>query len=1051
MVYKIFLILIIFLHFVGCTPTNEGLTELTGGDSSTKTKVVPSDLGNQAFTFTPASYDFGNRAVNSATVFTTVSIKNTSEHSIFLSGISGLSGAFALVSDNCPRSPNKMTSGQTCSATVSFAPVAGGIFNQGLTMNYGVSASVNNSYTATMTITGTGVGTLSFAGISSVTNIYSTQYQLNWTHVAGALMYYVFRVNADGSNTLVTNITPPTSTYIVTGLTANTSYKYWVRATDTLGAFDANVNQVTTSTNNTAPAPVLNTLPLYNFTSMGAIALGSTMTLDLNDVRTGVATDSGVTYSCAFDQLADSAVSASNNCSSLPGTFSFSTTSGALSWTPTTQASIGFYEFRLRVTDNTSALTGQAIFVVDIKPAYTTTNLVGNYSANFSSGYASQAAVNIWQDLTSYNFDGTLTNITHNGTTGWIGTGTTASPYRLNLDGTNDYVDFSTLANTATSMTLETWAKPAQLSTNPTGVIISNADSTGKGLMIREAKGYRNRVEAVLGDTAYGDVILADSPTNYLRMGETSGQAIYDAGTTPVVWTPKNLTNGYDKQGIANSSDKGFQFSGNFTCLKSAATIDPATWNGITYEAHVNFTTTGGIQNLISHAGEAATTSFVEWYYTAGYLTFAYSNGASTAGKYYAITPTVGTWYHFIVTVNFTTGKYNLFVNGVNVVVDQAITFYYANWPLKYVVVGCYADQVQWPVNGYMDEVAVYNGALSATRALAHYNAKANYYSCLSSPVDTSKWNHLAATYDQATTRLKLYTNGNNDCNITSSAITLNGSSAQMSVGAKVPAVNSPTAGTFFNGEVTDARVYSSALTTTDVAINMMAQTDKFDVVNSVAGLNLWLKADAITGKNNGDPVSTWSDSSTVGRHATSAATKEPLYIANAINGKPALRFDGVNDSMNITDLSTSWTVIFVGKQITSPGAYSQYISGTELFRYSGTSQGSVNPLQWYMYAPGWGSWQTVAASPGTSYHIHTYRGTTALFESFFDGAPAFSYPAAGGSYAAGYINTIGNYFSDAAARWLNGEIAEVIAYSGTLTEAERKRIEGYLKAKYGL
>ena len=59
-------------------------------------------------------------------------------------------------------------------------------------------------------------------------------------------------------------------------------------------------------------------------------------------------------------------------------------------------------------------------------------------------------------------------------------------------------------------------------------------------------------------------------------------------------------------------------------------------------------------------------------------------------------------------------------------------------------------------------------------------------------------------------------------------------------------------------------------------------------------GMVLHLDADAITGLNDNDTVTTWSDLSGNSNNATQAVEgNRPKYVTNAINGKPAIYFDG--------------------------------------------------------------------------------------------------------------------------------------------------------------
>lgn len=73
---------------------------------------------------------------------------------------------------------------------------------------------------------------------------------------------------------------------------------------------------------------------------------------------------------------------------------------------------------------------------------------------------------------------------------------------------------------------------------------------------------------------------------------------------------------------------------------------------------------------------------------------------------------------------------------------------------------------------------------------------------------------------------------------------------------------------------------------------------------SDLSGLVQWLKADAITGLSDGDPVSTWGDSSGNGRDASGSGSARPVYKTNILNGKPTVRFDGVDDTMSLAALT---------------------------------------------------------------------------------------------------------------------------------------------------
>lgn len=71
----------------------------------------------------------------------------------------------------------------------------------------------------------------------------------------------------------------------------------------------------------------------------------------------------------------------------------------------------------------------------------------------------------------------------------------------------------------------------------------------------------------------------------------------------------------------------------------------------------------------------------------------------------------------------------------------------------------------------------------------------------------------------------------------------------------------------------------------------------------------LWLKADSLSLADE-DVVSSWTDMSGSNRHATQATfSKRPTYAATGLNGKPTVRFDGVDDWLQTVDFGLSFPI----------------------------------------------------------------------------------------------------------------------------------------------
>src|SRR5262249_52014492 len=69
----------------------------------------------------------------------------------------------------------------------------------------------------------------------------------------------------------------------------------------------------------------------------------------------------------------------------------------------------------------------------------------------------------------------------------------------------------------------------------------------------------------------------------------------------------------------------------------------------------------------------------------------------------------------------------------------------------------------------------------------------------------------------------------------------------------------------------------------------------------TISGMRLWLRADVGAFTNGSANVTNWSDQSGNALNATNTdSSSQPLYVTNALNGKPVVRFDANNDYLNL-------------------------------------------------------------------------------------------------------------------------------------------------------
>jgi hypothetical protein len=228
----------------------------------------------------------------------------------------------------------------------------------------------------------------------------------------------------------------------------------------------------------------------------------------------------------------------------------------------------------------------------------------------------------------------------------------------------------------------------------------------------------------------------------------------------------------------------------------------------------------------------------------------------------------------------------------------------------------------------------------------------------------------------------------------------------------------------------------------------------------TLSGLKMWLKADAGVNKS-GNFVAEWVDQAGNAANARQIdPARQPLFIASAVNGKPAVQFDGSNDFMEFTlpisglsemtiivvnsnksELDASIygsyrSSIFWGDQrsTTVSAVYLTPLSPEIQFRFGGTTAYGkyVRPVKMNTR---WSATTAVKQSGNERLYVN---GTQVLSLS---GKP----PVLSG------VPNLGNLGRGFNAVGFVGQIAEVLVYNRALTDAERLEIDSYLKSKYGM
>lgn len=241
---------------------------------------------------------------------------------------------------------------------------------------------------------------------------------------------------------------------------------------------------------------------------------------------------------------------------------------------------------------------------------------------------------------------------------------------------------------------------------------------------------------------------------------------------------------------------------------------------------------------------------------------------------------------------------------------------------------------------------------------------------------------------------------------------------------------------------------------------------------DALPGLHLWLRGDADVEYAASGAISAWRDQSGAAHLAVQpTASRQPLLVRGAINGRPALRFDGIDDYLAIEQLTYA-----------TAGA----ISGLTLFALLRTTSAQAQALISFDRSAYWeagvtggigagrGRWST-QPQVGAAHHLDSSAplndglwrlmcmrfaaGAGVTKQLFIDGvlvAAAEAHPGqnlGNGATRFGFIGAASqaDVFDGAVAGDLfRGELAELVLYHRALGDDERERVEQYFAEKYG-
>ena len=220
-------------------------------------------------------------------------------------------------------------------------------------------------------------------------------------------------------------------------------------------------------------------------------------------------------------------------------------------------------------------------------------------------------------------------------------------------------------------------------------------------------------------------------------------------------------------------------------------------------------------------------------------------------------------------------------------------------------------------------------------------------------------------------------------------------------------------------------------------------------------------RAGDLTGLANGATVTTWTDTATddgVSQNGAAGTTTPTFRTSSTPNGKPAVRFDGNDESRTTVSpgitAAGGWVYYIVlkanGGQPAGAYIFDRSLAGNPLA--SLTFSGAFYALQKrYTDGSGLGGPISTTALSTTVWHMVAVRRNRTLnrFEMWVNGVMEATEADTGGALTPDPIN-IGRH-STSPTGGFNGDIAELLIYKDGLSEADFQSVGSYLSSEYGL
>ena len=211
-----------------------------------------------------------------------------------------------------------------------------------------------------------------------------------------------------------------------------------------------------------------------------------------------------------------------------------------------------------------------------------------------------------------------------------------------------------------------------------------------------------------------------------------------------------------------------------------------------------------------------------------------------------------------------------------------------------------------------------------------------------------------------------------------------------------------------------------------------------------INGLRLWLKADAGLAVG---PVARWQDQSGMGNHAVQGSNGAlPVLVANALNGRPVVRFDGNSDHLTLPHVMAAASAAEIIAVLRAPDAGSRI----DALWHFGTSNASLyyNGSRYDDFGTNnGGNYSSPPVASLAQYHFYNVSLGGGTWIERLNGIEQLRRTGQALAFRSDPLIGKRHGYNE----YLKGDVSEILLYDRVLTPLEREAAYVYLTAKYAL